>query len=78
MITAVFDCVIYVQAAISRDGPAGACLALVEDGQVKLFTSPPILAECQETLSRPKIRRRFAHLTDEMVESYLQRLGQIA
>jgi hypothetical protein len=37
MIAAVFDCVMYVQAAINDAGPAAACLALAEDGQVNEF-----------------------------------------
>src|SRR5262245_62976649 len=70
MIVAVFDCVVYVQAAISKQGPAGVCLSFVEDGQVKLFV--------RETLSKQKLRQRFPHLTDERVELFLQRMAQIA
>jgi hypothetical protein len=40
MIAAVYDCVVYVQAAISEQGPAGARLSLVEAGQVNLIVSP--------------------------------------
>lgn len=78
MISAVFDCVVYVQAAISSDGPAGSCLTFAEKGDVKLFASSATLAECRETLSQPKLRFRFPHLTDERVEYFLQRVGQIA
>jgi putative PIN family toxin of toxin-antitoxin system len=78
MISAVFDCVVYVQAAISDGGPAAACLGLVEAGNVHVYVSPAVLAECQETLSRDKLRQRFPHLTDEKLESFLQRVGAIA
>jgi len=78
MIAAVFDCVVYVQAAINSDGPAAACVSLVESGQVKVYTSPSILAEVRETLSQQKLRRKFPHLTDERVESFLQQIGEIA
>jgi hypothetical protein len=40
MITAVFDCMVYLQAADNRNGAAGACLGLVEDGHVRLLASP--------------------------------------
>ncbi len=36
MIAAVFDCVTYVQAAISSNGPAFACLLLAEDKHITL------------------------------------------
>jgi putative PIN family toxin of toxin-antitoxin system len=78
MISAVFDCVVYVQAAINDQGPAAACLKLVEDGHAKLFASPSILAEIRDTLSQKKLRLRFPRLTDELIDLLLQRIGQIA
>ena len=78
MITAVFDCVIYVQAAINHQGPAAACLSLVERNEAKLFTSPAVLAEVRETLAQQKLRNRFPHLTDDRIEPFLQQIGQIA
>jgi predicted nucleic acid-binding protein len=41
---AVFDCVILLQAAARRTGPAAECLQAVRDGRLKLFLSPDILA----------------------------------
>jgi putative PIN family toxin of toxin-antitoxin system len=78
MTLAVFDCVVYVQAALNAQGPAAACLTLVEDGKVELFASSAILAEIRETLSQKKIRDKFPHLTDERVELFLQRIGELA
>jgi putative PIN family toxin of toxin-antitoxin system len=78
MSVAVFDCVVYLQAAINDQGPAAACLTLVESGRVTLFASPAILAEVRDVLSRDKLRKRFPHLTDTRVEQFLQHIGDIA
>jgi predicted nucleic acid-binding protein len=56
MILAVFDCMVYLQAATNRKGAAGACLSLVEQNQVKLFLSPATLDEVRDVLNRPAIR----------------------
>jgi len=45
MIAAVFDCTVFVQAALSRKGPAYACLSLVEAEHVTLYVSSDILDE---------------------------------
>jgi hypothetical protein len=50
MIAAVFDCVVYVQAAINEQGPAAGCITLVEEGHVELFASPAVLAEASSSL----------------------------
>jgi putative PIN family toxin of toxin-antitoxin system len=78
MTVAVFECVIYVQAAINNHGPAAACLTLVEGGQVKLFANTAILAEVRDVLSRDKLRKKFPHLTDETAEQFLQHIGHLA
>jgi hypothetical protein len=78
MSAAVFDCVVYLQAAINEQGPAAACLSLVESGRVKLLATPAILAEVRDVLSRDKLRKKFPHLTDARVEQFLQHIGHIA
>jgi hypothetical protein len=54
MTTAVFDCVVLLQAAANSKGPAGACLEFVEAGNVTLFLSTRFLTR-HETffLGRP-------------------------
>lgn len=78
MTTAVFDCMVFVQAAINDQGPAFACLSFVEQGQVALFVSPAILAEVRGVLLRPKLQAKFPHLTAERVDLFLQKIGQLA
>jgi putative PIN family toxin of toxin-antitoxin system len=69
---------VYLQAAANATGPAAACMRIVEIGLVELFTSKEILEEVQDVLARPKIRRKFPRLTDEVVESFLARVQKTA
>ncbi len=63
MTAAVFDCMVFMQAATNDQGPAFACLALVEaNHEVALYVSPAILGEVREVLTRPKIQARFPQL----------------
>jgi putative PIN family toxin of toxin-antitoxin system len=78
MITAVFDCMVFLQAAASDRSAAFACLEFVESGRVSLQLSPPILAEVRAVLSRPRIRERFPSLTDARVELFVQKLATMA
>src|SRR5579862_2019586 len=59
MITAVFDCVVYVQAVLSRRGPASLCPQLAEAEHVTLFLSLEIIDEIKRTLDKPSLRVRF-------------------
>jgi putative PIN family toxin of toxin-antitoxin system len=75
MISAVFDTTTLLQAATSRNGPAAACLAFVDDGHVKLYVSTITLDEIREVLNRPDTRKSFAKkLTDESVLDFLDHL----
>jgi putative PIN family toxin of toxin-antitoxin system len=78
MITAVFDCVIYVQAALSRKGPAFACLGLAEEEHVTLYLSPDILDEVNRSLAQPTLRRKYTQLTDERVAKFLALLETVS
>lgn len=78
MITAVFDCMVFLQAATNDRGPAFACLALVETGDVALAVSPSILAEVRDVLTRPKIRAKFPHLTQDRVDIFLRKVATIS
>jgi predicted nucleic acid-binding protein len=59
MIAAVFDCVVYVQALLSRKGPAFACLSLAEAEHVTLYVSTEILDEIERALSHERLRRKY-------------------
>lgn len=69
---AVFDCMLFLQAATSRVDPASACFRLVDGDRLTLFLSRDILAEVREVLNRPKVRRKFPILTEEFVDAFLE------
>jgi putative PIN family toxin of toxin-antitoxin system len=68
----VFDCMIFLQAAINPDGPAFACFRLVDEGRLALCLSAEVLAEACDVLNRPRLRRKFPPLTPEWVETFLR------
>lgn len=74
LVGAVFDCNVHLQAAARERSVAAECLRLVEKGLVRLYLSEEILAEVEDVLNRPEIRRHFQTLTDEIVEAFLVRL----
>ena len=70
MTRAVFDCMVYLQAAARSTGPAGTCLQTVRDGRLELVISPEIIAEVRDVLTRPKMLKKFPTLTVEAVEVF--------
>jgi putative PIN family toxin of toxin-antitoxin system len=78
MTAAVFDCMVFLQAATNDRGPAFACLALVEANEVALYVSPAILAEVREVLARPKIQAKFPNLTPARVDIFMQKIATLA
>ena len=75
---AVFDCVVFLQAAISGRGPAAAALAAVEAGGIELLVSDPILREIGEVLNRPNIQTRYPQLSAERISAFLGRISNLA
>ena len=71
---AVFDCMVLLQGAGRPAGPAGACLRLVDDGQIALYLSSQILAEVRDVLTRPAVQRRFPALSPEWVAMFVRHL----
>jgi len=74
----VFDCNVYLQAAVSGIGPAFACLELAEQGHFILLVSGAVLIEVRDVLIRPDVRKQFPHLTTALVNRFLLRLTQVA
>ena len=75
---AVFDCMTYLQAAVSPHGPAAECLRLFERGAFLLYVSSDVLEELRDVLARPRVRRKNPHITDEAVGALLERLASSA
>lgn len=72
MTDAVFDTVIYLQATLSDRGAAYGCWQLLEKGEVRVFITEAILAEIEDVLNRPKLRKKYSVLTDEKIAEVLQ------
>ncbi len=70
---AVYDCMIFLQAAVRPDRVHGT-IRLVEDGAVTLHVSRAVATEVQDVLTRPKLRTKFPALTPERVGRFLDAL----
>jgi putative PIN family toxin of toxin-antitoxin system len=75
---AVFDCMVYLQAAARPEGPARACLGMAQQGRAIVCISPAVRAEVEDVLSRPKVRRKFPSLTPEAVAAFLHDIDALA
>ncbi len=53
-VKAVFDCNTFVQALLSPNGAAAACMELVKRGDVALYVSPQVLTEIRDVPSAPR------------------------
>ena len=71
----VFDCNIFLQAAVRDTGPSFACLAAAEVGSIELFISPQIVAEIETVFSRPKVKRSFPQLSTHYSQAFLQQVS---
>jgi putative PIN family toxin of toxin-antitoxin system len=76
--SAVFDCMVFLQGAARKNGPAGLCLSLAEAGAVRLFLSDEILTEIRDVFTRPEIQRKFPVLTENYVNEFLARINAIS
>jgi len=76
--SAVFDCMVFVQAVANENGAAAGCFRLVEEGSLALFMSHEILEEIEEVLGREKLRRKLPGLTTERAERFLEAVKQRA
>lgn len=73
----VFDCNVYLQAILSRRGPAWACVCLVLDSRLTLITSTEVLSELRSMPAHPALRR-FPLLTPSVIETFIAELLSVA
>ena len=69
---------VFLQAAVSRGGPAFALLAQAEAGGIELLLSQDIIDEVREVLLRPAVQRKFPVLTVLFVGDFLHRIASLA
>lgn len=74
---AVLDTNILVSALITPRGTPAKILQTWRTGRFELVTSPPLLLELKDVLSRPKIRERY-HLTPADIRDLLSLLATAA
>lgn len=77
-LTVVFDCMVFLQAAISSSVPSGELLRFVERGEINVLISRDILQELKSVISRQNVTQRYSFLTTEFVEDFLTHISQHA
>ena len=77
-IRAVFDCMIYLQAASNWNGASGECIRRSLFGDFELCQSLQVLAEIRDVLTRPKIEKKFPELTLDRVNQFLKDISRYA
>ena len=71
MTRVVLDTNVLVSAALSPRGPGAAILLAFRAGDVEVVVSPALIAELEDVLARPKVRRK---ITQEAAESFVASL----
>ena len=70
---------VFLQASTRPQGTAARLfIDHVEGGDLALYVSDAILDEVRHVLWRPQIRAKNPSLTDEAVEEFFDRIGQVA
>jgi putative PIN family toxin of toxin-antitoxin system len=77
LLSAVFDCNVFLQTILSSNGASHACWKKVLAGEVALFVTPYMLAEIRTLPEHPKLRQ-FKYFTAERVEEFIDELLDIA
>jgi uncharacterized protein len=70
----VFDCNVFLQALARDKGPAGQAFRLVDQNAVSLHVSKAILSELRRILAYPEIRERNPHVTQSVIDSFLDHI----
>lgn len=70
---------VFLQASTRPQVPAARLfIDHVEGGDLALYVSDAILDEVRHVLGRPQIRVKNPSLTDEAIEEFFDRIGQVA
>lgn len=70
----VFDCMIFLQAVLSKKSIAFKLFEYLDENSFTLFFSQEILDEIVDVLHRPLLRAKYSQITDEVVETFLSRV----
>ena len=66
MIRVVIDTNVVVSANLIDKGPSAAILDLAANRRILMFVSPPVLAEYEEVLRRPRLKLDAARIADSL------------
>lgn len=77
-IKAVFDCMIFLQAAANEESPAATALDLLDTAEIKRYVSGPVLEEVRKVLNRVEVRAALPQITDVRVAALFRRLDEKA
>jgi len=66
---------VFLQALVSKRGPAFRCFTEVERGRVILALSPSVFAEVREVLGRFDLQQKFTGLIPERVDRFLKEVA---
>lgn len=78
IVSAIFDCNIFVQALLNPNGISAKCIELVRNGKVKLFVSKDTLAEIRDVILRPNILSRLPDASATQIEAFLKNISGIS
>ena len=76
--TAVYDCMVFLQAVVNPNGPAFRCFEAIESKHTTLLVCPAIIAELHDVLNRPHLQTKLKRLTPERAGEFLQRVLVLA
>jgi len=73
----VYDTMVFLQAAIYPER-RHTTFAAVEDGRLRLCTSPQLIAEVRDVLTRPHLAAKFTALTPVRAAQFMDKVNLIA
>ena len=73
IVSAIFDCNIFVQALLNPNSISAKCIELARNGKVRLFVSQDTLAEVRDVILRPNILSRLPDASAIQVEAFLKK-----
>jgi putative PIN family toxin of toxin-antitoxin system len=73
----VFDCMMFLQAALNPSGPAAACLRVLENQLIRVLVTREILEEIEQTLRKPLIQTSYPRLTETVILEFIERIIEL-
>ena len=78
MVSAVFDCNVFVQSLLNPKGLAAQCMELARDRRVTLFISRETIDEFRDVIFRPNIFSKLPDLNTSQIEAFINEILNIS